>query len=241
MGSPYWEGAGATKTFTHPLYSPWIDPIPRSSVVLDYGCGYGRITAQLKGRGFADVFGVDPSTALVARGRTEEEGRPIHVMSHPPAIPAPSATFDMALLFTVLTSVPDPGAQGGIVGELTRLLKPGALLYVSDILMSRDPMVRQRYDRGAAGMPYGSFTTRDGGVFRHHRHRDLRALFSGFAVIDERALILPTMNGNPSRVIQMLLRHPGGEDACPVSTPKRRSGPVDAAQRWAVRYGTPRV
>ncbi|MCZ0973468.1 class I SAM-dependent methyltransferase [Streptomyces albulus] len=82
MGTPaphgtdgFWETTGAAKTFTHP-----IDPallaefVPRTARVLDYGCGYGRLTAELVGLGYGAVRGVDRSAALIARGRQAHPG-----------------------------------------------------------------------------------------------------------------------------------------------------------------------
>ena len=53
----YWNGVGATKTFTHPVHHSWLAGVGRDARILDYGCGYGRVTAELKDRGFSDVSG----------------------------------------------------------------------------------------------------------------------------------------------------------------------------------------
>jgi SAM-dependent methyltransferase len=55
----YWETAGATKTFTHPLRADWRATVSPDSRVLDYGCGYGRLTAELADHGFEQTLGVD--------------------------------------------------------------------------------------------------------------------------------------------------------------------------------------
>jgi SAM-dependent methyltransferase len=69
MDELYWETAGAAKTFTHPLHPEWLAGMGRSARVLDYGCGYGRVMAELGHHGFEDVLGVDISAALIERGR----------------------------------------------------------------------------------------------------------------------------------------------------------------------------
>ncbi|RSO16132.1 class I SAM-dependent methyltransferase, partial [Streptomyces sp. WAC 06725] len=49
----FWETAGATKTFTHPLDAELLAAyVPRDVPVLDYGCGYGRLTAELGAVGY---------------------------------------------------------------------------------------------------------------------------------------------------------------------------------------------
>jgi hypothetical protein len=35
----YWDGAGATKTFTHPVNHGWLAGVSRAARVLDYGRG----------------------------------------------------------------------------------------------------------------------------------------------------------------------------------------------------------
>ena len=57
----YWDSIGATKTFTHPVNLSWLAGVGPDARVLDYGCGYGRVMAELSKHGFRDVSGVDLS------------------------------------------------------------------------------------------------------------------------------------------------------------------------------------
>ena len=63
----YWDSIGATKTFTHPVNPGWLAEVSLDARVLDYGCGYGRVMAELSEHGFHDVSGVDLSPALIER------------------------------------------------------------------------------------------------------------------------------------------------------------------------------
>ncbi|WP_018351032.1 class I SAM-dependent methyltransferase [Longispora albida] len=209
----YWDTAGATKTFTHPVVPAWLDRLAPGARILDYGCGYGRVMAGLAGQGYTSVHGVDISPALIARGRTLHPGLDFAVLEHPPAVPAPPASFDAVLLLAVLTCVPDPGAQQALVAEVSRLLVPGGLLYVSDLLIAADERNRERYAAAPGDLPYGVFTTADGAVCRHHDPEALRALLSGngFDIAAEHRLDVATMNGNRSPAIQFLARRRDGE------------------------------
>lgn len=206
----YWNGAGATKTFTHPVHHPWLAGVEQDARILDFGCGYGRVTAELQDRGYSQVSGVDPSPRLIERGRSARPDLRLEVLHAPPVLPHASASVDVVLLFAVLTCVPDDAAQRALVAELVRVLAPGGLLYVSDLLLQDDERNRDRYTAHARtfGTPYGVFTTDDGAVCRHHHLADLRALLAGLDPVAERRIDVLTMNGHPTRGVQLLTRKP---------------------------------
>ncbi|MFI5532946.1 class I SAM-dependent methyltransferase [Kitasatospora sp. NPDC051853] len=204
----YWDGVGATKTFTHPLDPGLLAGVGPAARILDYGCGYGRLMAELSEQGFLDLSGVDVSSALVERGRRARPDLRFDVLEAPPGLAVPAESFDVVLLFAVLTCVPDEGAQRALTEELHRVLAPGGLLYVSDLLLQDDERNQLRYAAHAEefGTPYGVFATDDGAVCRHHDRAHLHALLDGFEVLEERPIEVATMNGNRSRGVQLLLR-----------------------------------
>ncbi|MFB6836210.1 class I SAM-dependent methyltransferase [Streptomyces sp. NPDC056361] len=204
----YWDTVGAGKNFTHPVEFDWLAEVRRDARVLDYGCGYGRVMGELSDRGFSDVSGVDVSAALVERGRALRPDLGFAVLESPPASARPAASFDVIVVFAVLTCVPDDEAQRNLVAELTRILAPGGLLYVSDVLLQDDERNRERYAAHAqeSGGPYGVFATGDGAVCRHHDIGHLHALLSDLDLVEERRIDVPTMNGNRCRAVQLLAR-----------------------------------
>jgi SAM-dependent methyltransferase len=204
----YWDGVGATKSFTHPVNHGWLAQVGTDARILDYGCGYGRVMGELSERGFRDVSGVDLSPALVERGRRLRPDLRFAVLESPPVLPDASGSFKAVLLFAVLTCVPDSDAQRALVDELGRVLAPGGLLYVSDLLLQDDERNRSRYAAHARqfGTPYGVFATGDGAVCRHHDIAGLRALLSDFDLLDEQRIEVATMNGHRSQAVQLLAR-----------------------------------
>ncbi|MFI6644682.1 class I SAM-dependent methyltransferase [Streptomyces sp. NPDC050504] len=211
---PYWDAA-TTKTFTHPLHLPWLDAVDRRAAVLDYGCGYGRTMGELQRLGFDDLTGVDVSPGMVERARGLHPGLRFEALDAPPRSPYPDASFDAVLLFAVLTCVPGDAAQRLLVAELERVLRPGGLLYVSDLLLQEDARNRERYRShaehyGESGSSYGVFETGDGAVCRHHAREWLAALLAGFETVDTRTVAVATMNGNGngSTGIQIIARKP---------------------------------
>jgi SAM-dependent methyltransferase len=204
----YWDSVGATKTFGHPVHVDWLAGVSRSARILDYGCGYGRVMAELMDSGFSDVVGVDPSVALISRGRQLRPDLRFEVLQSPPTLGYAPARFDVVLLFTVLTCVPDDDAQRALIAEVVRVLAPGGLLYVSDMILQDDERNRARYVAHARqfGTPYGVFATDDGAVCRHHDIIDLRALLKDLDLVDERRIDVITMNGHRSKAVQLLAR-----------------------------------
>ncbi|MEV4352328.1 class I SAM-dependent methyltransferase [Actinoplanes sp. NPDC049596] len=194
----YWETAGATKTFTHPVD---LSRLPGSGRIIDYGCGYGRLTAR------AGAEGYDPSAALIERARLAHPGVPFHVLTDPPRLPLADATVDAVLLVAVLTCVPAEADQRDLIAELARVLRPG-VLYVSDLPLQTDGrnVARYRRDAGVLG-PYGTFRTSDGAVVRHHPSGYLEALvLSHFATAESWAVEVETMNAHPATARQILAR-----------------------------------
>jgi len=208
---PYWNAAAATKTFTHPLHLPWLRGIDSQAAILDYGCGYGRTMAELEQYGFANLTGADTSPEMIRRAQHLHPALHFTTLHTPPTWPTPHAEFDAVLLFAVLTCVPGDETQRRLIAELNRVLKPGGLLYISDLLLRHDERNRDRYSNYATLYgSYGVFETGDGAVCRHHSRAWLTALLADFETVSTRTITVPTMNGHDSTGIQILARKPAG-------------------------------
>lgn len=206
----YWNTAGVTKRFTHPLHLEWLTHAGTNGRVLDYGCGYGRTLEMLRHAGWSDLVGVDIAPAFVRRAQARVPTATIHVVNDPPRIPYSDESFDVALLIAVLTCVPSNSGQRDLVAQLCRVLRPGGLLYVSDVLLQSDARNTARYERFAdmQDAPYGTFRTDDGAICRHHSKEWLRELFTSLETVEEHDAAAQTMNGNSVTTTQMLLRLP---------------------------------
>ncbi|NGO11480.1 class I SAM-dependent methyltransferase [Streptomyces sp. HC44] len=205
----YWDKAAATgtKRFAHPLHMPWLNNVSRDAAILDYGCGYGRIMNDLAQQGFNNLSGVDASPGMIARARQLHPTMQFAVLDEPPTLACADASVDVILLFAVLTCIPDDRAQRRLISELSRVLKPGGLLYVSDLLLQDDQRNCDRYAEFAERYgTYGVFRTDDGAVCRHHPREWFTALLAGFDSIDTRRITVATMNGHEAEGIQILTR-----------------------------------
>jgi 2-polyprenyl-3-methyl-5-hydroxy-6-metoxy-1,4-benzoquinol methylase len=101
----------------------------RPGTVLDWGCGWGQLSALLAERG-VDVRAFDYRPGEAEPGEARLERFPEIVCTYSPdpvALPFADGSFDAALSCGVLEHVADPA---GSLAELHRVLRPGGKLYV---------------------------------------------------------------------------------------------------------------
>ena len=207
----YWNGVGAAKRFSHPVPVPeLLALLGPDADILDYGCGYGRVCADLARAGFTKVVGVDASHALIARGKAEYPGLDLSALdlravSGPP-LPFAAASFDACLLVALLTCVPTEAGAAALLAEARRLLRPGGLLFLSDYPLQNDARNLARYREFEREFgSYGVFRTQ-GAVFRHYAQEGLDRLLGGFDLLWRRERKVLTLNGNEADIFQVLAR-----------------------------------
>jgi SAM-dependent methyltransferase len=201
----YWDRMATRRRFTHPLRPALIrDRVSPTDRILDYGCGYGRTCAKLNEAGYPDVVGVDTSAAMISQGLHLHPGLNLkHIAAGP--IPFAENTFAAGLLFAVLTCIPENSDQEALITELTRVLRPNGILYLSDYPLQANARNRKRYDRFKDEFgTFGVFRLPDGGVFRHHAMAWIYALLSKLRILKEETLEVTTMNGNPAQIFQII-------------------------------------
>lgn len=200
MSANFWDHVSEEKSFSHPLdLERFRRLVPLSARILDYGCGYGRICRQLADAGFQDILGIDSSSRMIERARRENPD----IQFASPGGTLPRASFDAVLLFSVLTCIPEDSRQRELVAEIHDLLRPGGLLYVSDLLVQEDERNERRYRQFAGRFGrWGVFELEPGVVFRHMDRLSLDHLFAQFHGEDFVELTVLTMNGNPARAFQ---------------------------------------
>jgi SAM-dependent methyltransferase len=205
----YWDRVADQKTFTHPINAEWlIGSIDTKARILDYGCGYGRSLNELASLGYTNTLGVDFAPRMIARGKRSFPKLDLRLVQG--FLPAEAdASFDAILLLAVLTCIPVDEEQSLLVGELRRLLRPGGVLYISDMPLQSDGRNLARYATGKSRFgTYGVFETEDGAIVRHYDDQRLDALLEGFEKVAIENVRLITMNGNAATGVQILARCP---------------------------------
>lgn len=200
----YWNIHGPAKTFNHPVDFEQFDQLlNRDSKILDYGCGYGRVSNDLYEHGYTDVKGVDFASNMIHKGRQLHPHLNLDVVD---ALPLPFANteFDAVLLFTVLTCIPSDEAQINLIQELRRILRDGGLLYISDLCLQRDDRNLKRYQnfRERYGT-FGIFELPEGTALRHHDLQWIKTLTADFKQIALKEFDVITMNNNSAKGFQL--------------------------------------
>lgn len=111
--------------------------VARGMVVLDAGCGPGRVTlpaaARVGPQGRVVALDVQAGMLAKLRARLERGGVANVELLHAGLGEGklPEGRFDVALLVTVLGEIPDRGAA---LAEILRALRPGGVLSVTEVL-----------------------------------------------------------------------------------------------------------
>lgn len=193
----YWDSVSEQKEFTLPLQADRLACyVGKDGRILDVGCGYGRILGELYGLGYRNLVGIDFSPGMIERGKRQFPQLDLRVKKDE-AIDLPDESVDAVLLFAVLTCIRSDEEQAALVGEISRVLKPGGVLYVNDYLLGHDERNLQRYEAFAEKYgTYGVFELPEGAVCRHHSEEYIFRLLGGFAKKEYAPITFTTMNGH---------------------------------------------
>lgn len=202
----FWNRAAGVKIFTHAINFDEFDKYADiDSRILDYGCGYGRTLKRLKDLAFSDLTGMDFSEAMVERAKAALPGVSI-LLCGAGRVPAEDESFDAILLFTVLTCIYKDADQKSLIAEMRRVLRPGGILYISDVLLNSDARNKARYEEFEERYDrYGVFE-QEGAVLRHHSTAWIDELTAPFAILHFRTFEAVTMNNNKSNAFQTIVR-----------------------------------
>lgn len=202
----YWDSVAQQKTFTHPInISLLLEYVDKDAVIVDYGCGYGRIVQELLESGFANTTGYDTSLELINRGSNNH--LPLHHISDPSRLLLNDNSVDCFILFAVLTCIPSNAGQSGLIKLLHSKLKPGGFIYISDYYLQNNEISQSRYTYlNSDPDNFGVFTLPEGVTFRHHTNEWIATLIKDFSVQQENIIEVKTMNGNIGEAFQMIVQ-----------------------------------
>ncbi|MGN6797851.1 MAG: class I SAM-dependent methyltransferase [Gaiellaceae bacterium] len=150
---------------------------PPSGLTIDVGCGEGRLTRELAGRGY-DVVGIDASTALVEEARAADPSGRYEVASID-ELPFADGAAELAVCVNVLPHVHDLDAAAA---EIARVLAPGGSFVIGTIHPvahagthdeeTGELRIRDYWDRELEAVPLGEHTV-------HHVRRTIEDYLTG--------------------------------------------------------------
>ncbi len=199
----YWNSVAGEKKFTHPLNTTsFKEFVPITSSILDVGCGYGRLCHELNELGYQNVVGIDMSDKMIQEGRNLFPHLDLKCFVSQD-IPVKDSSFDVVIMFAVLTCIPTDQRQRDLINSVMRVLKPNGLIHLSDYFLQDDQRNKVRYDAyNKKYNVYGVFELEDGAVLRHHSRQWIATLLSPFNQLSLNEIMAPTMNGNQSKIFQ---------------------------------------
>lgn len=201
----YWNKIAEIKTFTHPIDLELLNRfLNKQSIILDFGCGHGRIVKQLTDLGFENVLGYYTSKELIARGIQENNLSLFHI-ENPIELPLEDNSVDCILLFAVLTCIASNEGQEKLINLLFSKLKKGGIIYISDYYLQENSVEVEQYEflNGDANN-FGVFKLPEGATFRHHTKEWIKTLTKSFEILIENPIVVKTMNGNTAEGFQLI-------------------------------------
>ena len=137
----YWEFRDLRDVLTS------VVPGGTADVAYDVGCGYGRLL-NLLGEYAASVVGFEREPSLVEHARRLSPGASLVQVPALAPLPAPDASADIVLCFTVLQHLTD-AELARVVPELLRVRRPsGAIILVEETDASLEAGKAERADLG---------------------------------------------------------------------------------------------
>lgn len=163
--------------------------VPLESTVLDFGCGYGRITHQISELGYSKIIGVDSSKEMINRGLNEYPALDLRYLSGD-VLPFSDSEFDSIITCAVFTCITEQSSREKVLSELQRVLKPNGVIYLAEFCSE----FSLRFISGT-GVPMW-----------HSKKVELERLLTGFNIETSILVETSTMSGHESMAGHIIAR-----------------------------------
>jgi len=167
--------------------SQFIERVPSEEKVLDYGCGYGRITELLYQNGYNNIIGIDTSGEMIRRGKLMHPHLLLH-KAQESKLNFPEGTFGAVIVCAVLTCLPEYQQKVDTLTEIKRVLRPGGIMHIAEFCNESNNMFMSKM-----------------GVLMHHQNpKELKNLFTSFIELNTKVFETLTMGGSNAKALNLL-------------------------------------
>jgi 2-polyprenyl-3-methyl-5-hydroxy-6-metoxy-1,4-benzoquinol methylase len=204
----FWDNMSKEYISSNPAFlEEFRKYVPLHSTILDIGCGYGRVLGELKDIGYTDITGIDFSNKMVERAKSKNPEINIEFMETTSSDLLKNKKFDAIILFDMLTCNHLDTDINNILEYVSEHLKDRGILYVCDFLLMDDQRNLKRYEKYCKKYNiYGVFEIEGGGVLRHFEEKYFKELFNNYEPLWEYNYSFPSMRGNKTKRIRLILR-----------------------------------
>lgn len=203
----FWNEIGPQKNFSDPFFIDKLLPcLSKEKLIVEYGCGYGRILNLLRGQGFEKLYGFDFAPKMIERGQKMYPDLDLQVIEQSGKIPLSEQTANIVILSTVLCCNPLRSDQEKIINEIQRVLVKGGVLYLYDFLITQSERYLPLYSEWAqfGEEDYGIYKNSQNVFFRHHSIQWIFDLLKKFDILWLEQMNHITMNSNPVRTCHLI-------------------------------------
>ncbi|OEF27248.1 class I SAM-dependent methyltransferase [Vibrio rumoiensis] len=163
--------------------------VPVESKILDFGCGYGRVTHQISELGYSKIIGIDSSKEMISRGLSEYPELDLRYLSGD-VLPFADSEFDSIITCAVFTCIAEQNSREKVLSELRRVLKPNGVIYLAEFCSE----FSLRFMSGT------------GVSMWHSKQIELEALLTGFNIETSILVETSTMSGHESKASHIIAR-----------------------------------
>jgi SAM-dependent methyltransferase len=163
-----------------------VDP---RECLLDIGSGHGRLVDYLGKKGFKHVIGLESNFRYLDKNQSNV------VCGKGEQAPFKDKSFGAIFSIGLLSYIRENSKRKQLVNEIYRTLRPHGFLFMSCFVISDDRYHQKKYREAQIEFKeYGIFESDSGGIFRHSKENELRALLNNFDIINWKRRQFITMN-----------------------------------------------
>lgn len=179
----------------------FIKCLNQESRLLDVGCGNGRVSVYLRNKGYSGgIIGIDNSPYAISLAKKRLSNAEF-LIGNCFMVPFASNMFDACVLSALITCFPSALDNNDILREMSRVIKPQGLLFISDFFIYHSIRNLKRYIAGYIKyQEYGVFEC-ENLIFKHFKYVTIEKLLidTGFSILDVKKEYTKSWNGNKQK------------------------------------------